>query len=109
GPPATTGGGQTPGGGHRGGGAAPPQQEGLGSAEAQSTKLVVYGCGRPDTQVECGTDLTNENQKDTLVLSDVWKDAFIVDDRGDRHPRSKGFFLNTDGDQRSQLDIGYGN
>jgi hypothetical protein len=54
------------------------------------------------------TDLTNENHKDTLVLSDVWKDSFIVDDRGDRHPRSKGVFVNIDGDQRSQLDIGYG-
>jgi hypothetical protein len=88
--------------------AAAPQQEGLGSAELQSTKLVVYGCGRHDTQIACVTDLTNENQQDTLVLSDVWKDAFIVDDRGDRHPRSKSFFLNVDGDQRSQLDIGYG-
>jgi hypothetical protein len=101
-------------GGAQGGAADPahntaaPQQEGLGSAEAQSTKLVVYGCGRHDTQIACVTDLTNENQQDTLVLSDVWKDAFIVDDRGDRHPRSKGFFLNVDGDQRSQLDIGYG-
>jgi hypothetical protein len=105
---SSTGGAQNAAGGDPRGGAAPPQQEGLGSAEAQSTKLVVYGCGRHDTQVACVTDLTNENQKDTLVLSDVWKDAFIVDDRGDRHPRSKGFFLNIDGDQRSQLDIGYG-
>jgi hypothetical protein len=105
---SSTGGAQNAAGDDPRGGAAPPQQEGLGSAEAQSTKLVVYGCGRHDTQVACVTDLTNENQKDTLVLSDVWKDAFIVDDRGDRHPRSKGFFLNIDGDQRSQLDIGYG-
>ena len=89
-------------------GSAPPQKQGLGSAEAQSTALVVYGCGRHDTHVACVTDLTNKNQKDTLVQSDVWKDTFIVDDRGDRHPRSKGFFLNIDGDQRSQLDIGYG-
>ncbi|MBS0376853.1 MAG: hypothetical protein JSS29_00095 [Proteobacteria bacterium] len=92
---------------HPGAVAADPQQ-GLGSAEAQSTKLVVYGCGRHDTQVACVTDLTNENQKESLVVSDVWKDAFIVDDRGDRHPRSKGVFLNIDGEQRSQLDIGYG-
>lgn len=90
------------------GGAVPSQQEGLGSAEGQSTKLVVYGCGRHNTQVACVTDLTNQNHKDTLVLSDVWKDSFIVDDRGDRHPRSKGVFVNIDGDQRSQLDIGYG-
>ncbi len=87
---------------------AAPEPQGLGSAEGQSTKIVVYGCGRHDTQVACVTDLTNENQKETLVVSDVWKDAFIVDDRGDRHPRTKGVFLNIDGDQRSQLDIGYG-
>ncbi|MGH3426346.1 MAG: hypothetical protein ACRDQZ_02025 [Mycobacteriales bacterium] len=81
----------------------------LGSAEANSTKLVVYGCGRQDTQVACVTQLTNENQGDTLVQSDnVWKDTFIVDDRGDRHQRTRGFFLNVDGDQRQQLDISYG-
>jgi hypothetical protein len=69
----------------------------------------VYGCGRQDTQVACVTDLTNQNQSDTLVQSgDVWKDTFIVDDRGDRHQRSRGFFLNIDGDQRPQLDISYG-
>ena len=55
-----------------------------------------------DAQVACNTDLTNQNQKDTLVQAgDVWKDAFIVDDRGDRHQRSSGFFLNVDGDQPS--------
>jgi hypothetical protein len=82
---------------------------GLGSAQAQSTKLVVYGCGRQDTRVACVTELTNQNQKDTLVqAADVWKDTFIVDDRGDRHQRSGGFFLNVDGDQRQQLDISYG-
>jgi hypothetical protein len=82
---------------------------GLGSAQADSTKLVVYGCGRQDTQVACVTELTNQNQKNTLLQGgDVWKDAFIVDDRGDRHPRTAGFFLNIDGDQRAQLDISYG-
>lgn len=83
--------------------------EGLGSAEAQNTKLVVYGCGRQDAQVACVTELTNQNQKETLVQSAaIWKDTFIVDDRGDRHQRSNGFFLNIDGDQRSELDISYG-
>jgi hypothetical protein len=44
-----------------------------------------------------------------LVHADgVWTDAFIVDDRGDRHQRVSGFFLNIDGDQRPQLDISYG-
>lgn len=88
-------------------GSKPP--EGLGSAQAQTTKLVVYGCGRQGTQVACVTELTNQNQKDTLVQSDaIWKDTFIVDDRGDRHQRSDGFFLNIDGDQRPQIDISYG-
>jgi hypothetical protein len=60
-------------------------------------------------QVACVTDLANQSQKDTLVqAADIWKDAFIVDDRGDRHLRSAGFFLNIDGDQRPQLDIAYG-
>lgn len=81
----------------------------LGSAQAQNTKLIVYGCGRQDMQVACVTDLANQSQKDTLVqAADIWKDAFIVDDRGDRHLRSAGFFLNIDGDQRPQLDIAYG-
>ena len=82
---------------------------GLGSAQSGSTKLVVEGCGRQDTRVACVTELTNQNQKDTLVhATDVWADAFIVDDRGDRHARSSAFFLNIDGDQRPQLDISYG-
>jgi hypothetical protein len=81
----------------------------LGSAQAQNTKLIVYGCGRQDAQVACVSDLANQSQKETLVqAADVWKDAFIVDDRGDRHLRSGGFFLNIDGDQRPQLDIAYG-
>jgi hypothetical protein len=81
----------------------------LGSAQAQNTKIIVYGCGRQDMQVACVSDLANQSQKDTLVqAADVWKDAFIVDDRGDRHLRSTGFFLNIDGDQRPQLDIAYG-
>lgn len=106
--------------GNKSGGAAPAEaapkspQPGvpdgaLGMAQTPMTKLVVYGCGRQDKQVACVTDLTNQNQKDTLVqAADAWKDAFIVDDRGDRHQRSNGFFLNVDGDQRPQLDISYG-
>jgi hypothetical protein len=85
------------------------QDGGLGGAQWQTTKLVVYGCGRKDLQVACVTELANQNQKDTLVQAgDVWADAFIVDDRGDRHQRTTGFFLNIDGDQRQQLDISYG-
>jgi hypothetical protein len=85
------------------------QDGALGGAQWQTTKLVVYGCGRKDMQVACVTELANQNQKDTLVQAgDVWTDAFIVDDRGDRHQRTTGFFLNIDGDQRQQLDISYG-
>jgi hypothetical protein len=81
----------------------------LGGAQWQTTKLVVYGCGRQDMQVACVTELVNQNQKDTLVhAADVWTDAFIVDDRGDRHQRTTGFFLNVDGDQRQQIDVSYG-
>ena len=99
-----------PGSGHGGsGGQSGASNSGLGSAETQTTKLVVYGCGRQDTQIACVSELTNKDQKDTLVqAADVWQDTFIVDDRGDRHVRSGGFFLNIDGDQRSQLDISYG-
>lgn len=81
----------------------------LGAAQSQTTRLVVYGCGRQDAQVACVTELTNQNSKETLVQAgDIWKDTFIVDDRGDRHARSAGFFLNVDGDQRAQIDISYG-
>lgn len=85
---------------------APPV---LGSAQAQNTKLLVYGCARQDKQVACLTELVNQNRQDTLVqAAGIWKDAFIVDDRGDRHTRSGAFFMNVDGDQRPQLDISYG-
>ena len=78
----------------------------LGSASFGTTKLDIYGCGRQDMQVACVAELTNTNAKDTLVKStDVWKDAFVVDDRGDRHVRTNAFFLNIDGEQRPQLDI----
>jgi hypothetical protein len=81
----------------------------LGAATSGTTRLVVYGCGRQDMQVACVTELTNENAKDSLVQSaNVWKDAFLVDDRGDRHLRTNGFFLNIDGEQRQQIDISVG-
>jgi hypothetical protein len=91
------------------GAASADSDGGLGSAQSGSTKLVVDGCGRQDTRVACVAELTNQNQKDTLVrAADVWTDAFIVDDRGDRHARSSAFFLNIDGEQRPQLDVSYG-
>ncbi len=81
----------------------------LGSAQFGTTKLDIFGCGRQDMQVACVAELTNQNPKDTLVKgTDVWKDAFLVDDRGDRHVRTNAFFLNIDGEQRPQLDISNG-
>lgn len=81
----------------------------LGMAQFGNSKLVVYGCGRQGTQVLCVTDLTNQNPQDTLVHGDAaWKDAFLVDDRGDRHARTDGYFLNVDGDRRQEMDIEYG-
>lgn len=109
------GGGSASGGGGAGGGSqavAKPSSSGsgaLGFGQSATNKLAVYGCGRQDAQVACVTDVTNQNQKDTLMqAADVWKNAFIVDDRGDRHQRTAGFFLNIDGDQRSQIDVSYG-
>jgi hypothetical protein len=90
--------------------AANPLPDGaLGMAQFGTSKLVVYGCGRQGTQVLCVTDVTNQNPQDSLVKSaDLWKDAFLVDDRGDRHTRADGYFLNVDGDRRPQMDVDYG-
>jgi hypothetical protein len=81
----------------------------LGVAQANDTILTVYGCSRQGTQVMCDTDLSNQNKTNTQVQSSTaWNDAFIIDDRGDRHQRAIGFFLNIDGDKRVDLDIPYG-
>jgi hypothetical protein len=81
----------------------------LGVAQFSDTILTVYGCTRQGTQVLCDADLSNQNKTETQVQSSVaWKDAFIIDDRGDRHQRSSGFFVNVDGDQRQAMDIPYG-
>ena len=81
----------------------------LGMAQFGNSKLIVYGCGRQGTHVLCVTDLTNQNPQDSLLQSAAqWKDAFLVDDRGDRHSRADGYFLNVDGDRRQEMDIDYG-
>jgi hypothetical protein len=78
-------------------------------AQYSNTILTVYGCTRQGTQVLCDSDLSNQNTADTQLQSSVaWKDAFIIDDRGDRHQRSSGFFVNVDGDQRANMDVPYG-
>jgi hypothetical protein len=109
-----------PGPGGAGGTGAQPQQfqagagnglpaGALGMAQSGNTKITIYGCGRQGTQVMCVTDLTNQDPKETLMQSAAaWKDAFLVDDRGDRHMRTDGFFLNIDGEKRQQMDISYG-
>lgn len=81
----------------------------LGMAQFNETILTVLGCGRQGTQVACVSDLSNQSKTETLVQSSVaWKDAFLIDDRGDRHERAIGFFLNVDGDKRVDMDIPYG-
>ena len=57
----------------------------------------------------CDADLSNQNASDSQVQSSTtWKDAYIIDDRGDRHQRTSSFFVNVDGDQRAAMDIPYG-
>jgi hypothetical protein len=59
--------------------------------------------------VLCDADLSNQNASDSQVQSSaIWKSAYIIDDRGDRHQRSSSFFVNMDGDQRATMDIPYG-
>jgi hypothetical protein len=59
--------------------------------------------------VLCDSDLSNQDSKNTQVQSaSIGNDAYIIDDRGDRHVRTGGFFVNVDGDQRTNMDIPYG-
>ena len=77
----------------------------MGVGQLGNTILTVYGCSRQGTQVSCTTDLSNQNKSDTQLQSSVaWSDAFIIDDRGDRHQRAIGFFLNIDGEKRVDLE-----
>jgi hypothetical protein len=71
--------------------------------------LTVIGCMRQGLQVACETQLNNENKTETLMQSSAaWTDTLLIDDRGDRHERSMGFFLNIDGEQRTAMDVPYG-
>jgi len=83
----------------------------LGFAQYKNTILTVYGCTRQGsgTQVSCDTDLSNQDQANTQLGSDTqWSDIYAIDDRGDRHNRSMGFFMNDDGEKRMNMDISYG-
>ena len=78
-------------------------------AQYGNTILTVFGCIRQGMQVACETELSNENKAETLVQSSAtWTDTLLIDDRGDRHERSMGFFLNIDGEKREDMDIPYG-
>jgi hypothetical protein len=82
---------------------------GLGMAEYGNTILTVMGCMRQGLQIACETDLSNQNKTETLVQSSAaWTDTILIDDRGDRHERSMGFFLNIDGEKRGDIDVPYG-
>jgi hypothetical protein len=81
----------------------------LGVGQFSNTILTVYGCSRQGTQVTCNADISNQTKGETQLQSSVaWNDAFIIDDRGDRHKRAFAFFLNIDGEQRVDLDVPYG-
>ena len=57
----------------------------------------------------CDTDLSNQDKSGTQLYSSMaWSDTYVVDDRGDRHERTIGFFLNADGEKRINLDVPYG-
>ncbi len=81
----------------------------LGIAQFGNAIITVHGCNRLGTQVSCETEISNQNKTETLLQSSMeWADAYIIDDRGDRHPRSIAYFLNIDGDKRVDLDVPYG-
>jgi hypothetical protein len=43
-----------------------------------------------------------------MQSSTQWTDTYLIDDRGDRHTRAIGFFLNIDGEKRVDMDVPYG-
>lgn len=78
-------------------------------AQGSNSILTVYGCSRQGSQVLCDTDLSNQDKSGTQLDSSMaWSDTYVVDDRGDRHERTIGFFLNADGEKRINLDVPYG-
>ena len=85
--------------------------DGLGFAQYKNTILTVYSCTRQGsgTQVSCDTDLSNQDKTNTSFGTDTqWNDVYAIDDRGDRHDRSMGFFMNGDGEKRMNIDVSYG-
>jgi hypothetical protein len=70
--------------------------------------LTIYGCGRQGVQVVCDTDFNNQNQSQTHVDINWWRDAYVVDQFGDRHNRASAYFVNGEGLPREAIEIPYG-
>lgn len=56
----------------------------------------------------CDTDFNNQNSRQTQITNNWWRDAYIVDNFGDRHYRVSGYFVNGEGQPRETIDIPYG-
>ncbi|HUK19125.1 MAG TPA: hypothetical protein VLW65_22040 [Bryobacteraceae bacterium] len=81
----------------------------FGVGQSGDTILTVYGCAKHATQILCTTTISNQSKSDTQLHSSLaWGDAFIVDDQGNKHQRSMGYFLNADGEPRLDMDVPYG-
>lgn len=77
--------------------------------QSGDTILTVYGCAQRGTQIMCTTTISNQSKSDTQLHSSLaWGDTFIVDDHGNKHQRSMGYFLNADGEPRLDMDVPYG-
>jgi len=80
----------------------------LGTVQWGQGMLTVYGCGRQGAQVVCDTDFNNQNQNQTHVEINWWRDAYLVDQFGDRHNRGSAYFVNGEGLPRESIEIPYG-
>ena len=80
----------------------------LGTVQWGTGMLTVYGCTRQGAQVVCDTDYNNQNQNQTHVENNWWRDAYVVDQFGDRHVRASAYFVNGEGQPRESIDIPYG-
>ena len=53
-------------------------------------------------------DFNNQNQQQTQINTGWWRDLYLVDQFGDRHPRGSAYFVNGAGEPRDTIDIPYG-
>ncbi|HEX3319101.1 MAG TPA: hypothetical protein VHR84_00220 [Terriglobales bacterium] len=79
-----------------------------GSYQYGTGMLTIYGCARQGNQVVCDMDFNNQNQHQTMVNTQWWRDMYVVDAFGDRHQRGSAYFVNGAGEPRETLDIPYG-